>query len=62
MPVVLRKEVMWDWLEVDNPLALQSMLKPLPAGSLSRIQVSREVNSPQNQGEHLVEPSQETLF
>ena len=62
MPVILRKENMWAWLEENNPLALQSMLTQLPAGSLSRVQVSRDVNSPVNEGEYLVEPIQETLF
>jgi len=62
MPVILRKENMWAWLEENNPLVLQSMLTQLPAGSLSRVQVSRDVNSPVNEGEYLVVPNQETLF
>ena len=62
MPVILRKENMWAWLEENNPLALQSMLMQLPAGSLSRVQVSRDVNSPVNEGEYLIVPNQETLF
>jgi putative SOS response-associated peptidase YedK len=59
MPVVLTKETMWDWLEEDDPKILESLLKPLPAGSLIAYQVSRDVNSPQNQGEYLVEPIEE---
>lgn len=61
MPVVLTKETMWDWLEEDDPKILESLLKPLPAGSLIAYQVSRDVNSPQNQGEYLVEPIEEGL-
>ncbi|MFA5611337.1 MAG: SOS response-associated peptidase [Anaerolineaceae bacterium] len=59
MPVVLTKETMWDWLEEDDPKILESLLRPLPAGSLIAYQVSRDVNSPQNQGEYLVEPIEE---
>lgn len=61
MPVVLTKETMWDWLEEDDPKILESLLRPLPAGSLIAYQVSRDVNSPQNQGEYLVEPIEEGL-
>lgn len=61
MPVILRKERMWDWLHEDNPLALQAMLKPLASGSLHKHEVSRDVNSPQNQGEKLIEASDSTL-
>jgi len=56
MPVVLRKEKMWDWLEESDPRFLMSLLKPLPVGSLSAHQVSRDVNTPQSQGEYLIEP------
>ncbi|MGI6258365.1 MAG: SOS response-associated peptidase [Anaerolineaceae bacterium] len=61
MPVILRKERMWDWLLEDNPRALQAMLKPLPDGSLRRVQVSRDVNSPANQGADLIAPYSEGL-
>jgi putative SOS response-associated peptidase YedK len=61
MPVVLTKETMWDWLEQDYPKVLESLLRPLPDGSLRAYQVSRDVNSPQNQGEYLVEPVEEGL-
>ena len=61
MPVILRKERMWDWLIEDNPLALSEMLKPLASGSLRKHEVSRDVNSPQNQGEKLIEASDSTL-
>lgn len=61
MPVILKKERMWDWLHEDNPLALQAMLKPLVSGSLRKHEVSRDVNSPQNQGEKLIEASDSTL-
>lgn len=61
MPVILRKERMWDWLTEDNPLALSEMLKPLPSGSLRKHEVSRDVNSPQNQGAQLIEASDSTL-
>ena len=56
MPVVLRKEKMWDWLEESDPRFLMSLLKPLPEGSLSAHQVSRDVNTAQSQGEYLIEP------
>ena len=56
MPVIFTKETMWDWLEKDNPMALMNMLRPLPDGSLVAHQVSRDVNTPQSQGEYLIEP------
>ncbi|NLE84708.1 MAG: SOS response-associated peptidase [Chloroflexi bacterium] len=62
MPVVLTREIMWGWLEEDDPRFLHSLLKPLPAGLLSSWQVSRDVNSPSNEGEYLIKPNQETLF
>ena len=62
MPVIFRKENMWGWLEEDDPRFLLSLLKPLPAGLLSTRQVSRDVNSPSNEGEYLIKPNQETLF
>ena len=61
MPVILRKENMWDWLTETNPLALQAMLKPLPEGSLNKTEVSKDVNSPINQGETLIRPVNESL-
>ena len=62
MPVILRKEKMWDWLEESDPQFLMSLLKPLPSGSLSAHQVSRDVNTPQSQGEYLIEPVEGRLF
>ncbi|NLC12654.1 MAG: hypothetical protein GX768_01205 [Chloroflexi bacterium] len=53
---------MWDWLEESDPRFLMSLLKPLPDGSLTAHQVSREVNSPQSQGAYLTEPTKDTLF
>lgn len=61
MPVVLRKERMWDWLVEDKPKALQAMLKPLPSGSLSRVEVSRDVNSPAIDAPYLTEPNEDGL-
>ncbi len=62
MPVILQKDKMWDGLEESNPRFLMSLLKPLPDGSLTAHQVSREVNSPQSQGAYLTEPTKDTLF
>ena len=62
MPVILRKEKMWDWLEESDPRFLMSLLKPLPAGSLTAHQVSRDVNTPQSQGEYLIEPVEGRLL
>ena len=55
MPVIFTRETMWNWLEEDNPQALLKLLKPLPDGSLFSRQVSRDVNSPRNQGENLID-------
>ena len=55
MPVIFTRETMWNWLEEDNPQALLNLLKPLPDGSLFSRQVSRDVNSPRNQGENLID-------
>ena len=62
MPVILRKETMWDWLQESDPRFLMSLLKPLPSGSLSAHQVSRDVNTPQSQGEYLIEPVEGRLL
>lgn len=61
MPVILTGERMWDWLKEDDPKRLLSLLKPLDDGRLSSWQVSRDVNSPQNQGDYLIEPHSEGL-
>ena len=61
MPVVLTGEKMWDWLGEDDPKRLLNLLKPLPEGQLNSWQVSRDVNSPQNQGKYLIEPDNEGL-
>lgn len=55
MPVILTSETMWNWLEEDNPKELLKLLKPLPEGNLFSRQVSRDVNSPRNQGENLID-------
>ena len=62
MPVILRKDTMWDWLDENNPVALLNLLKPLPDGSLTAHQVSRDVNSSQSQGEYLTEPVAGSFF
>jgi putative SOS response-associated peptidase YedK len=59
MPVILTKETMLDWLEESDSRFLMSLLKPLPDGSLLAHQVSRDVNTPQSQGEYLIEPIDE---
>ena len=62
MPVILTKDTMWDWLDENNPVALLNLLKPLPDGSLTAHQVSRDVNSSQSQGEYLTEPVAGSFF
>ena len=62
MPVILRKATMWNWLDENNPVALLNLLKPLPDGSLTAHQVSRDVNSSQSQGEYLIEPVAGSFF
>ena len=62
MPVILTKDTMWDWLNENNPVALLNLLKPLPDGSLTAHQVSRDVNSSQSQGEYLTEPVAGSFF
>jgi len=44
MPVILRKETMWDWLLESSEAALISMLHPAPADWLRVWEVSRAVN------------------
>ena len=44
MPVILRKDTMWDWLLETNQTALVSMLQPAPVDWLRAWEVSRAVN------------------
>lgn len=44
MPVILRKDTMWDWLLETDQTALVSMLRPAPTDWLRAWEVSRAVN------------------
>jgi putative SOS response-associated peptidase YedK len=35
---------------------MQSLLRPYPAGEMEAYPVSRQVNSPKEEGRHLIEP------
>lgn len=60
MPVMLDEEARWSWLEPnDNPSNLLDMLKPYPAEEMKCFQVSRLVNSPENDHLGVLEPVSE---
>ena len=46
MPVILDKQSCWQWLEEKDPLKLQGMLVPYPAGKMQAHAVGRYVNNP----------------
>lgn len=56
MPVILTKDVMWDWLEAETDLEKRALLKPLDPDLMQAWQVSREVNSPRNDDQALTKP------
>ena len=58
MPVILRQEDYASWLDVGNQDAdgLLAMLRPADPAPWTLRQVSRQVNSPRNDGPELIEP------
>ncbi|MBN1485787.1 MAG: SOS response-associated peptidase [Chloroflexia bacterium] len=60
MPVILPREHHGLWLDpsVQDPQALQPLLRPYDADAMAAYDVSRYVNSPRNDGPRCIEPSQ----
>ena len=58
MPVILDDDLVERWLDPDlsDATELQEMLRPYPDQDLSAYPISDLVNSPKNQGPHLVDP------
>lgn len=57
MPVILEPSDWEAWLhDGQNPLLLESLLRPLPDGELTLRRVSREVNKPVHDGPQLIAP------
>jgi len=56
MPVILRKEAMWDWLRETGETALISMLQPAPTDWLRAWEVSRAVNDFRKDSPECAEP------
>ena len=58
MPVILRAEDYGNWLDPDNKDidGLLAMLKPTDPDLLAMREVSRQLNSPHNDGPELLEP------
>lgn len=58
MPAILMDYELDYWLDPDNQdtKSLQELLRPYPDDQIQYHPVSKEVNSPRNQGEELIEP------
>ena len=56
MPVVLTKDLMWDWLRAETETEKLALLKPLDPDLMQTWQVGKEVNSPVNDTEALISP------
>jgi putative SOS response-associated peptidase YedK len=58
MPVILHPQAYDLWLdsEVNDPQALQALLRPFPSEAMLAYPVSRWVNSPANDGPRCIEP------
>lgn len=56
MPVVLTKDLMWDWLRAETETEKLALLKPLDPDLMQTWQVGKEVNSPVNDTEALIRP------
>ncbi len=61
MPVILQPEDEEAWLsrEVDNPHAVEHLLRPYPAEAMDARPVSRAVNNVRHNGPELIEPVEE---
>jgi putative SOS response-associated peptidase YedK len=57
MPVILHPNDEEEWLsrDVDNPHAVEHLLRPFPAGDMAANPVSRAVNNVRNNGPELIE-------
>ena len=56
MPVILHPADYAAWLESDNRLLLEQLLRPIPADLLAAYPVGLAVNKPANGGPGLIEP------
>lgn len=56
MPVILDEADYEAWLDSDNPLLLEQLLRPYPADELAIHPVSQAVNNPSHDGPKLIEP------
>jgi putative SOS response-associated peptidase YedK len=56
MPVLLSGAALWDWLEGEDPQALQALLRPYPAELMTSYSVSTDVNKPDMDLPELVRP------
>lgn len=56
MPVVLTKDLMWDWLRAETETEKLALLKPLDPDLMQTWQVGKEVNSSANDTEALIRP------
>ncbi|MBM3436365.1 MAG: SOS response-associated peptidase [Bacteroidetes bacterium] len=56
MPVILCREAEKQWLADDDPLFLQSLLKPYPDAEMTAFPVSKLVNSPANDIPEVMNP------
>jgi putative SOS response-associated peptidase YedK len=61
MPVILHPQDEEEWLsrEIDNPHAVEHLLRPYPAEAMEARPVSRAVNNVRNHGPELIEPVEE---
>jgi len=59
MPVIIERFDFDAWLDPDqhDPEVLSTFLSPAPAGTLLKYPISREVNSPRNDGPQIIEPA-----
>lgn len=58
MPVIIERPDIDSWLDPDQHEtgALSALLGPAPKGTLVKHPISRNVNSPRNDGPHIIEP------
>jgi len=61
MPVIIERDDIDAWLDPDqhDPKALSEFLVPAAKGTLVKYAISREVNSPRNDGPQIIEPVSE---
>jgi putative SOS response-associated peptidase YedK len=57
MPVILNKESMWDWIDLEaSPIALHALMQPYPAKQMKIYTVSKLVNRPENDRSEIIAP------